>query len=121
MDEFRFREAVSGDEPAIRSVVLSRRIWSKAGPREYRSRPGGRIAELHIERGGSFRILLSPENQIVGCGGLYPLDQEEAEIRKMYLLPQARGHGLGRILLRDLIERAKAAGFQRVVLEPLQC
>ncbi|MCR4296573.1 MAG: GNAT family N-acetyltransferase, partial [Elusimicrobia bacterium] len=42
---------------------------------------------------------------------------EEAEVRKMYLLPETRGHGYGRELLRSLIDFARQAGFKRVVLE----
>lgn len=42
---------------------------------------------------------------------------QTAELRKMYFRPEVRGRGLGRELLVDLIERAKAGGFDRVVLE----
>ena len=54
---------------------------------------------------------------VVGCGGLYPLSDHEAAIRKMYLLPMARGHGLGGALLQSLIEAARAKGVHRLSLE----
>jgi putative acetyltransferase len=54
---------------------------------------------------------------MIGCGGLYPLTDREAEIRKTYLLPEARGLGLGRGLLRDLLDCARQRGFTRIVLE----
>ncbi|MBI2993037.1 MAG: GNAT family N-acetyltransferase [Gammaproteobacteria bacterium] len=75
------------------------------------------IRGSYIARGGVFRIVEDGHGAIVGCGGLFPLDAEEAEIRKMYFLPTARGHGLGRQLLRELIEAARSGGYRRLVLE----
>lgn len=53
----------------------------------------------------------------MGCGGLFPIDDREAEIRRMYLLPEARGVGIGRKLLEELISIAREQRFERVVLE----
>lgn len=118
MAAFRYRTAGSEDTAAIRAVVF-------AVLREYGldPDPGGTDADLedvvggYLGRGGVFRVLVTPTEEIVGCGGLYPLDGEEAEIRKMYLVPQVRGHGQARILLNDLVSAARERGFQRVVLE----
>jgi GNAT superfamily N-acetyltransferase len=71
----------------------------------------------YTERGGVFRVLVDRVGHIVGCGGLYPLSGHEAAIRKMYLLPMARGHGLGRSLLQTLIDVARAKGIHRLRLE----
>jgi putative acetyltransferase len=113
-----FRDAAPGDEPAVRAVVYSTL-------REYGLAPDPAtidadledIARSYLDRGGAFRVLVSPAGEIVGCGGLYPLDDEEAEIRKMYLRPEARGQGLGRVLFRDLLQHARERRFERVVLE----
>jgi putative acetyltransferase len=48
---------------------------------------------------------------------LYPLTERDAEIRKMYLLREARGRGLGRVLLEELIALAKERHFQCVMVE----
>jgi putative acetyltransferase len=112
------REARPGDEARIRAVVFS-------VLEEYGLSPdtGGidkdleDIAANYGARGGSFRVVVSPDGDIVGCGGLYPLGNGTAEIRKMYLLPNVRGQGLGRRLLEDLIDTAKSRRFQRVILE----
>ena len=37
-----------------------------------------------------------------GCGGLHRLDRDVAEVRRMYVEPWARGHGLARRLLAGL-------------------
>ena len=38
----------------------------------------------------------------------------------MYLLLEARGHGLGRRLMHDCLEAALEAGYQRCYLETLE-
>ena len=115
---FRFRDAVRGDEPAIRAVVTA--VLAEFGLRPEYGATDVDLTDVqasYVAPGGVFRVLLSPSGAIVGCGGLCPLDAEEAEIRKMYLLPEARGRGLGRTLLRDLLDVARERRFARVVLE----
>ena len=74
-----------------------------------------------LERGGYFRVVEIPnpipQERIVGCMGLYPLNQTDIELRKMYLLPIARGQGIGRRLLNDAIDEARRRGFRHLRLE----
>jgi putative acetyltransferase len=115
---FALRSAARGDEAAIRSVVDT--VLREYG---FASEPTGVDADLddvtsqYRERGGLFRVLVDGAGEIVGCGGLFPLSAKQAEIRKLYFLPRARGLGFGRVLLEDLIAHARSRGFHRVVLE----
>lgn len=115
---FRLREATTDDARAIRAVVVA--VMDEYG---LSSDLEGNDADLrdfvtaYRERGGAFRVVTSTEGDIVGCGGLYPIDERQAEIRRMYLLPRARGLGIGRKLLEELISLAKERRFERVVLE----
>lgn len=62
------------------------------------------------------------EGKILGGGGIFPTDglpEGTCELVKMYLLPEARGIGLGRNLIEKCLEQAKAEGFQQVYLETL--
>ncbi len=59
---------------------------------------------------------------VVGGGGIYPtegLPNDTCELVKMYLLPQARGTGLGKLLIEKSIEQAKANGFKKIYLESM--
>ena len=60
--------------------------------------------------------------EIVGGGGIYPTDGlpgDTCELVKMYLLPQARGLGLGKIMIEKCIEQAKEKGFSKIYLETM--
>jgi GNAT superfamily N-acetyltransferase len=53
------------------------------------------------------------------CGGYraYRPDRQVMELKKMYTVPQLRGHGVGRLML-DRLERAAArSGARRAILE----
>jgi GNAT superfamily N-acetyltransferase len=56
------------------------------------------------------------DGQPVGCGGVKGLDNETAEIRRVFLDREARGHGIGRTLLRELEEHARRIGYVRARL-----
>lgn len=59
------------------------------------------------------------ERQPVGCGGWrwYCRSHTTVEIKKVYIIPAARGHGAGRALLSWLERHAIAAGAGRAILE----
>jgi GNAT superfamily N-acetyltransferase len=55
----------------------------------------------------------------VGCGGYRWFDRpaHTIELKRLYIVPAARGHGIGRSLLCWLEQHAISAGAQRVILE----
>lgn len=53
-----------------------------------------------------------------GCGAIRPSPFDDAaEVKRMYVRPEARGRGVARLLLAALEERAEQLGYRRVVLE----
>ena len=62
------------------------------------------------------------EGVILGGGGIYPtegLPEDTCELVKMYLLPEARGIGLGRTLIEKCLQLAAENDFSKVYLETL--
>ena len=57
------------------------------------------------------------EGEAVGCGGFVALDDETAEIKRVWTSPAARGLGVARRLLAALEEEARARGFRRLRLD----
>jgi GNAT superfamily N-acetyltransferase len=53
----------------------------------------------------------------VATGGLRRVDDDTAEIKRMYVVPEARGRGLSRLVLARLEEEAREMGAARVILE----
>ncbi|MBI4718476.1 MAG: GNAT family N-acetyltransferase [Planctomycetes bacterium] len=68
-------------------------------------------------RGGFFDVLIDDDGRIVGTVGLFVVDGEVCELRKMYLLRQHRGQGWGRRMLEHVLCEARLRGFRRMVLE----
>jgi GNAT superfamily N-acetyltransferase len=52
-----------------------------------------------------------------GCASLRLIDNETAEVKRMFVAPEARGRGVGRALLLSLEEEARVRQCRRVVLD----
>jgi putative acetyltransferase len=76
------------------------------------------VERCYQEVGGEFWVV-EHHGKIVGTAAYYPIPRgnNAAEIRKMYLLPQVRGLGLGRFLLQQLERAIEAANFQEIWIE----
>jgi len=117
--EYRIRLATNADLPAIHAVLLA--VRGEFGVVDHTGVSDKDLDDLdgnYFGRGGVFEVVeTSPSRRIVGCAGLYPLNHARAELCKMYVLKAARGQGLGKQLLEDLLAAARRAGFQEVWLE----
>jgi GNAT superfamily N-acetyltransferase len=65
---------------------------------------------------GRFVVVLA-DGEPVGCGGLKRLDAATGEVKRLYVVPAARGRGVAGRLLDELEERARAFGCWRVRLD----
>jgi putative acetyltransferase len=114
----KLREATRADADAIRSIILD--SLAEFGFPVESSGIDADLADIPMSYqhdGGVFRVLVDDAGVVVGCGGIFPMTADTAELRKMYFRPSARGKGFGKKLLAELMESARAAGFRRVVLE----
>jgi putative acetyltransferase len=75
------------------------------------------IEANYLNRGGAFEVIEDASGNLLGTIGLYPLDAETIELRKMYFDRKLRGRGVGRKMLERMIEKAASLGFKRIYLE----
>ncbi len=57
------------------------------------------------------------DGRAVGCGAVKILDGESAELKRIFVHDEARGHGLGRRIVAALEEIATAKGIRDIYLE----
>ncbi|AYF78257.1 GNAT family N-acetyltransferase [Nocardia yunnanensis] len=55
--------------------------------------------------------------RLAGCGAIKELDPTHGEIKSMRTTAAFRGHGVGSLMLRHLLEVARGRGYERVCLE----
>jgi len=75
------------------------------------------IEQSYFERGGAFYVLEEEDGSIIASYGLYLIDEQACELRKMYLLNAHRGKGFGKLLLEDALAKARQIGFKKMTLE----
>jgi putative acetyltransferase len=76
------------------------------------------VETCYLATGGEFWVI-EKQGELVGTSAYYPVKRgnQAVEIRKMYLLPIARGQGLGRFLLQKLESAIAQRGFQTIWIE----
>ncbi|MBA2540483.1 MAG: GNAT family N-acetyltransferase [Deltaproteobacteria bacterium] len=77
------------------------------------------LPDSYTTRGGAFWIARR-DGELLGTCGVFPLSPGTFELRKMYLLPESRGLGLGTRLLDEAVEWVRAQGGTRIVLDTVE-
>jgi len=114
----RLRWASSKDSEAITRLVYG--VLEEYGLKPDPAETDADLKDIersYLARGGAFFVLEDRDGLIIGAYGLYPLDNQTCELRKMYLHKDHRGKGLGKLLLDSALARARELGFTRVTLE----
>ena len=80
-----------------------------------RSRHGYSVEKLIAQEGAFF--VLRATGIPVGCAGVQLFGTEYGEVKRMYVRPEFRGSGYGKLLLDRLADHARAQGIALLRLE----
>jgi GNAT superfamily N-acetyltransferase len=70
-----------------------------------------------FEQDGGYFAVARDQGEAVACGAYRPLGEGIAEVKRMFVLPKARGRGLARAMLSHLESQIRARAFRTIVLE----
>lgn len=118
VQEIFVRSATNKDCESIQKLVFS--VLREYGLTPEADGTDADISDIetnYINRGGLFEILEDADGKLLGTVGLFPIDAETIELRKMYFDKRLRGLGFGKKTLERMIEKAREMKFKRIYLE----
>ncbi|MBE6053670.1 MAG: GNAT family N-acetyltransferase [Clostridium sartagoforme] len=112
-----YRKARAGDEDKVLDLV--KKVLNYYG---LELNPMGEdlditdISKYYMDNNGDFEVVEFRGN-IIGSYGIYKIDEDTCELRKMYLKQNFQGLGLGNIMIENSFKMAKALGYKRITLQ----
>ena len=74
------------------------------------------IQKNYFENGGIFLVTLR-DGEIIGTGAIRKLERDLCELKRLWLLTDYHGQGLGYRMLQQLLTSAREKGYKRMQLE----
>ncbi|CAA9313762.1 MAG: Histone acetyltransferase HPA2 and related acetyltransferases [uncultured Friedmanniella sp.] len=106
-------ETAAWDDPDVQRLTSDQQT-------EIRARYGGKLEPGQAPSAADVAVVLvarDDDGTALGCGALRPLGDDAAEVKRMYVVPAARGGGVGRTVLAALEDAARAHGWTTLRLE----
>ena len=77
-----------------------------------------RLADFYDGAGAGIFLALM-EGRAVGCAAYRRVDDHICEMKRVYVRPQARGHGIGAALVARVLQAGRASGYRKICLDVL--
>ena len=123
MNSFLIRTILPEDDPVLAKIV--RNTLAEFGANHpgtvYYDPTTDHLSDVFTKERSVYFVALN-NNEIIGGAGIYPTDglpDDTCELVKMYLLPQARGLGLGKTLIEKCIAFAGNNGYTKIYIETM--
>ena len=107
---------VRGDDQEAVELVAAMEAWIRESLGPTDGRTSTVTAAEMVPPDGAFVVVVEDGRPVAG-GGVRRLDDGVGEIKRMFVLPQARGRGHGRRLLEGLEAAARELGYRRLRLD----
>ena len=122
-NDFVIRTIEPGDNQAIARII--RQTLAEFGANHpgtvYYDESTDHLYEMFRTPGSAY-FIAEDGKKILGGAGIFPTDglpDSTCELVKMYLLPEARGAGLGRRMMDVCLQTARDLGYKNVYLETM--
>ena len=76
------------------------------------------LPEKYAAPAGAIYILTA-DGEDIGCIALRKIDEKTCEVKRVFLQMDYRGLGLGKMMMEQVIEDARRAGYREMVLDTL--
>jgi GNAT superfamily N-acetyltransferase len=106
-------EPAAWDDPAVQLLTAAQQVELRArydGAGEPGTPPSAADVSVVL-------VARSADGTAVGCGALRHLGGDVAELKRMYVVPDARGRGVSKAVLSELETAARARGWTTLRLE----
>ena len=74
------------------------------------------VQQAYFANNGTFLVMID-RDQIIGTGAIRKIDEEVCELKRVWLLFEYHGRGLGYRIIQELFTFARERGYQRIRLE----
>lgn len=122
MSHFEIREIQTQDNQQVADVI--REVLVESGA----PKVGTAYEDLALDdmfsaynSSKSVYFVVLKQGRIVGGAGIGPLqgEMDTCELQKMYFLQEARGQGIGALMMETCLQKAKDLGYKKCYLETL--
>ena len=126
-DGLMLRQATDDDAPAVRALfALTQKEFGFDYDFNGRESDLMQISARYGQAGAFFGVLWDEVNDtLAGTAAIQPFTHERnrdnntktAELCRVYVYPEYRGQGIGRQLIKTMVDLAESKGYERIVLE----
>lgn len=107
--------STSPDDPVVRRVLDA--YFGELAARFGLERPVVQVDAAEVAAGRGAFLVLYVDGSPHGCGAVRTIEPGVGEIKRMWVAPTMRGHGLGRRLLAALEDASRGLGHHEVRLD----
>ena len=98
------------------AVDLFENLWAELG-KMYGDKGPCRFRPEQVDYPDGVFVIAWRDGQAIGCGAIRPLEPGFAELKRMYVRPEARRKGVAREILAALERKAAELGYSSIRLE----
>ena len=123
----KIRRIEPDEAPAAKQLIyrVAHIIFNDSGPLEesiaYHESRGelqdiDNIQNKYFDNDGIF-LVMTDDDQLIGTGAIRKLEDRACELKRLWLLSEYHGKGLGYQMMQELLSFAREKGYERIRLE----